>query len=103
MYFFPSKLEILWFCNQQMYNLHFLRHGNLTFISLLYTVRGHFYCTYNLNKNSNFYQQNLQSYRHLFLYPSINFPFESELFITNAMNNYPSADVSHSCEYHTFY
>jgi hypothetical protein len=40
------------------------------------------YCTYNFNNNSKLYQQNLQSYIHFFLYPSFNFPFESELFIT---------------------
>jgi len=50
---------MLRFHNQQMYNLHFLRHGNFTFIALLRTVRGHFDCTYNLNKNSNLYKQNL--------------------------------------------
>jgi hypothetical protein len=48
------------------------------------------------------FQQNLQSYRHLLLYPSFNFPFESELFITYALNNYSSAEISHSCGYHTF-
>ena len=78
-----------------MYNLHFLRHGNLTFTVFHFFVQfvAISYCTYNLNKNSKLYQQNIQSYSHLCLYPSPNFPFESELFITYAMNKHPLADV----------
>jgi len=80
--FFPSKHEIFWFHNQQMYNLYFLRHGNLTFTVFHFFVQfaAISYCTYNLNKNSKFYQQNLQAYINLFLYPLLKFPFESEFF-----------------------
>jgi len=82
-----------------MYNLHFLRHGNLTFTVFHFFLQfaAISYCTYNLNKNSKFYQQNLQAYIHLFLYPSLNFPFESEFFITCDMNNHHLADVNRTC------